>query len=1065
MSFYRVVKNFKFILYVLIGMIFFIHSKIILAATDTISKEDLELLNSQKVVTPPRSIADIVKILDTAKIDYEAIKNNQAQLDAAVPENASNNDLALYHRRRGLAAELLGQLSLSYQECLKEREYVDKNNLTQNGESILSCYRALLSLGEDLKALEYSREGKNISVFGSNVQNLSWELVFSSNLVNQYRMLGDLQNAEIELRNISAILTQIRRFPSFWNDWGDYYTFTYERSQGDFFLTSGKPIAAELSFTRAMQALDLHMNRIRRGDFKNSQRNVHQVAFNMRWKGALQLLIGNSLLQQRKLAQAEYQYRESLKIFIEYFGKGSSRVATVLQALSRVLGEQGRSKESSVMAAYAMQIIENSGQPTNSLTALQGMKIYGEALLENELFQEADQQFAKRREIINANESLKKSIRNQEHLDEVIVLLSLGKAHLAEPIAKSLFDKTLKELSSDNYLTAFYQGFYGLSLNTLGKYQEAKAQFDKSMPILVNQARNDSENDTSTQKQQKRFSLLIEGNINNLFQVAGGPTTSAANEAAAKAFQLADIARGSSVQRAMTQSAARSSIKDAALEKLARQEQDFQRQSNSLNQILVSLAAAPPDKQLPGVQEKIKIDIQAINAQRDKIKNEIKNRFPDYFELIEPQPITVAKTSKALKADEVLISWFFGESQSYVWAVHQTGLHSFATIATNRKEIASKVQELRKALDPGVATADEIPPFDVALSHQLYELLLKPVEKSLEGKKLLISVPHAALGQLPLGTLLTAAMKQPMKGLGHFTAYQQAPWLIRQIAIAQYPSVNALLALRASPVTTANRKNFVGFGDPFFSMEQAKKFEKDQYEIIQTATRGVPIQLRNIPKTSGVDSAELALLPRLPETSVEIKEIARVLNAGPEDIFLYEKANVEQVMSMDLSNRKVVMFSTHGLVPGELDGLTQPALALSAPVVSGEKKGDGLLTMDKILELKLNADWVVLSACNTAAGEDVNSEAVSGLGRAFFYAGAKALLVSNWPVDSDAALQLMTDLFRRQSEIKDIGKAEALRQSVITMADSGGFKDLKSGKLSYTYAHPLFWAPFTMVGD
>ena len=128
----------------------------------------------------------------------------------------------------------------------------------------------------------------------------------------------------------------------------------------------------------------------------------------------------------------------------------------------------------------------------------------------------------------------------------------------------------------------------------------------------------------------------------------------------------------------------------------------------------------------------------------------------------------------------------------------------------------------------------------------------------------------------------------------------------------------------------------MGFGDPFFSMEQAKQFEKDQQKVTQTATRGVPIQLRNTPKTSGVDSAELALLPRLPETSIEIKEIARVLNAGPEDIFLYEKANVEQVMSMDLSNRKVVMFSTHGLVPGELNGLTQPALALSAPGVSGE---------------------------------------------------------------------------------------------------------------------------------
>jgi CHAT domain-containing protein len=1061
MFFYKVVKTCKFLSSGLFVVIFFIHSQIVLSATDVISKEDLELLNAQKVVTPPRSIADIVKMLDTAKIDYEAIKNNQARLEGAPPENASKNDLVLYHRQRVAAAEALGQYPLAYQECLKEREYADRNNYTQYADAMLSCYAVLFSLGNELQALELAKEGKKDAV---TRKALAREYAWSVHLVNDYRMLGDMENAEIQMQNVNAILSLLKRSPS-WSEWGDFFTYQGERAQGDFYLAVGKPAAAELSYIRAMRAIDVHVERVKRGEFKNSTRNVHNVRFNMRFKTTLHLLTGNSLLRQRKLSQAEYHYRESLKLAVDIDGKVSRRVAFALQSMALVLGEQGRSKESTLMAAYASDIIKATGQPINSISSLRSMQIYGGALLDNELYQEADQQFSKRREIIDSDPQLRNSLRIKGHIDEVVALLALKQADKALPMAQELYDRTSSTLGQDHHRTAFLQALLGLALNTLGKYQEAQVQFDKAMPIIVEKIRNDSENETSSHKLQKRFNLLIEGNIDNLFQAAGGPTTSVANEAAAKAFQLADIARGSSVQRAMTQSAARSSIKDLALEKLARQEQDFQRQSNSLNQILVSLAAAPPDKQLPGVQAKIKTDIEAMNTQRDKIKNEIKNRFPDYFELIEPQPITVAKTSKALKADEVLISWFFGESQSYVWAVHQTGLHSFATIATNRKEITRKVHELRKSLDPGVATADEIPPFDVALSHQLYELLLKPVEKSLEGKKLLISVPHAALGQLPLGTLLTAAMKQPMKGVSHFTAYQQSPWLIRQIAIAQYPSVNALLALRATPVTTANRKNFVGFGDPFFSMEQAKQFEKDQQKVTQTATRGVPIQLRNTPKTSGVDSAELALLPRLPETSIEIKEIARVLNAGPEDIFLYEKANVEQVMSMDLSNRKVVMFSTHGLVPGELNGLTQPALALSAPGVSGEKQGDGLLTMDKILELKLNADWVVLSACNTAAGEDMNAEAVSGLGRAFFFAGAKALLVSNWPVDSDAALQLMTDLFRRQSEIKDIGKAEALRQSAITMADTGGFKDLKSGKLAYTYAHPLFWAPFTMVGD
>ena len=156
------------------------------------------------------------------------------------------------------------------------------------------------------------------------------------------------------------------------------------------------------------------------------------------------------------------------------------------------------------------------------------------------------------------------------------------------------------------------------------------------------------------------------------------------------------------------------------------------------------------------------------------------------------------------------------------------------------------------------------------------------------------------------------------------------------------------------------------------------------------------------------------------------------------------------------------MFATHGLVPGELNGLTQPALALSSPEVTGDKD-DGLLTMDKVLTLKLNADWVVLSACNTASSDGAGSEAISGLGRAFFYAGAKALLVSSWPVDSVASRTLMTDLFKRQQQTQSSGKSALLRQAMLQQIDQGGMMD--GAAMKYSYAHPLFWAPFVVVGD
>jgi CHAT domain-containing protein len=151
------------------------------------------------------------------------------------------------------------------------------------------------------------------------------------------------------------------------------------------------------------------------------------------------------------------------------------------------------------------------------------------------------------------------------------------------------------------------------------------------------------------------------------------------------------------------------------------------------------------------------------------------------------------------------------------------------------------------------------------------------------------------------------------------------------------------------------------------------------------------------------------------------------------------------------------MFATHGLVAGELPELSQPAWALSNPNLTNEKD-DGLLTLAEILELKLRADWVVLSACNTASGDGQASEAVSGLGRAFFYAGAKALLVSHWPVETVSAKLLTTELFKRQSNDAKLTRSQALRDaSLAVMQQSAGD--------SYSYAHPMFWAPFVVVGD
>ena len=260
----------------------------------------------------------------------------------------------------------------------------------------------------------------------------------------------------------------------------------------------------------------------------------------------------------------------------------------------------------------------------------------------------------------------------------------------------------------------------------------------------------------------------------------------------------------------------------------------------------------------------------------------------------------------------------------------------------------------------------------------------------------------------------------------------------------------------------------MGFGDPVFSPSAG---DRDETETAALASRGVldlrgmPIELRSLPATGAFVSANLSVLPRLPDTADEVRDIAAALHADPaRDVFIGRDANETRVKTMDLNGYKVLAFATHGLVPGDLDGLSQPALALSAPETPSARD-DGLLTMGEILELDLDADWIVLSACNTSAGAGAGAEAISGLGRAFFYAGSRALLVSNWPVETTSARMLTTDLFRRQADDPSIERSEALRQASMALVDGPGFIDPTSGESLFSYAHPIFWAPFSLIGD
>jgi len=149
----------------------------------------------------------------------------------------------------------------------------------------------------------------------------------------------------------------------------------------------------------------------------------------------------------------------------------------------------------------------------------------------------------------------------------------------------------------------------------------------------------------------------------------------------------------------------------------------------------------------------------------------------------------------------------------------------------------------------------------------------------------------------------------------------------------------------------------------------------------------------------------------------------------------------------------VLAFATHGLMAGDLPNLTQPALAMAANGTDANNPLAPLLTLEDVLTLKLNADWVVLSACNTAAADGRAGEALSGLARGFFYAGSRSLLVTNWAVESESAKLLTTATFEHYAANPQSPKAESLRQAMLKVMAMP------------EYSHPAYWAPYALVGD
>ncbi|HWJ68793.1 MAG TPA: CHAT domain-containing tetratricopeptide repeat protein [Sphingobium sp.] len=500
----------------------------------------------------------------------------------------------------------------------------------------------------------------------------------------------------------------------------------------------------------------------------------------------------------------------------------------------------------------------------------------------------------------------------------------------------------------------------------------------------------------------------------------------------AELFDAFQFIRSPVIERTISQTSARLSAGNPQAAAMIRDVQDKER-ALGLTRIRLAYEQSLPGQDRSGrVESRLANEVVAQAAGVQATRAGLQTRFPAFATLIDPQPLALDRLRQTLGPKEAVVSFLVGRDSSFVQVVRREGTVIGAS-PLGEEALHAAVDTLRRALEIEGSSVNDL---DLAQAHALYRDLFGAVEPAMAGVDHLVIVPSGPLASLPFSLLVTSAPQGK--------DYRKADWLVKKASVTHAPSLASFVTLRAAQPAKRPERPLLAFGNPLLGSPVRQPLQAKALFQLSTGCR----------QDAPMAAATLRGLPSLPDTDAEMRAVARALNASPASIRTGEAANEAALNGEALDQYRVLYFATHGLLPGELRCQTEPALVLTPPAETASARAfDGLLEASEIAGLSLNADLVVLSACNTAAGDQLGGEAMAGLSQAFFHAGARNMLITHWQVPSAATTRLMTGVFDHLADGGGINAADALRAAQLALID-----DPKT-------AHPFFWGAFVLMGD